>query len=164
MPFPSMPAVPVDTPDDLLDASLDSDAAIGEGLSEFVPVPDKPFNPKTVTALAQAVAEVAAVMGLEIEPPPYSGPVPELDVDLVRFTAMIMAAAADYGQPLPVGLEELKDDAALTLLTSGLRELAKDEGFAAFLDSPVEDEVEDEEVFQGDPEPDDDEFNFAARI
>jgi len=165
MPFPPSPALPEDMPDDLVIVSAESDEAISEGLSDMVPTPERPYSGKTVDALAKAVADVARVMGLDVTPPKYEGKVEALDPDMVRFIAMIDAAAEDYGSPLSVSLPDLTTDAALTRLTVEMQDLAKDAGFAEFLDEPV-DEEEVEEIDESVEEPDgeDEDFDFAARM
>ena len=74
---------------------------------------------------------------------PYTGPVEEFGPDEARFLAMLEAAAADYGKPLPVALADIKGDAELTAITATLQQLAKDQAFVAFLDEGA-DEGEDE--------------------
>jgi hypothetical protein len=132
-------------PEELAMATAEADDVMGAELSMAMPKPARPYSPKVATSLAQAVAEIAGLMGAELVPEAYSGAVEALDEDLVRFLAMIEAAAADYGSPLPMTLSELKGDAELTALTAFLMELAKDEGFAAFLNEGAEEGAEKEE-------------------
>jgi hypothetical protein len=134
-------------PQDLRDAADASDAEVEATLAGLIPPPEKPYNPKVVTALANAVSAVAKVMGVRLTPESYTGPVEELDPTLVRFLAMADAAAKDYGSPLPVALENVKGDRELIVLTVYLDRLAKDADFKAFLNMPIpEEEGEETEV------------------
>lgn len=142
-------------PEELAMATAEADDMMGAELSMAMPKPARPYSPKVASSLAQAVAKIAGLMGAEVVPEAYSGAVEALDEDLVRFLAMIEAAAADYGSPLPMALSELKSDAELTALTAFLMELAKDEGFAAFLNEGGEaPEMEEEEVSEEEPDED----------
>ena len=139
MPLSIGPSVPPkgNMPPDLEAASASSDAMIGDQLAGLIPPPDRPFNPKVVSALAVALAKVMSVMGVEMTPEPYSGPVASLPPDEARYLAMIEAAAADYGKPLPVALSEIKGDSELTMLTAYLGELATDPEFDAYLNEDM---------------------------
>lgn len=143
-------------PEELAMATAEADDMMGAELSMAMPKPDRPYSGKVASSLAQAVAKIAGLMGAEVVPEAYSGAVEALDEDLVRFLAMIEAAAADYGAPLPMALSELKSDAELTALTAFLMELAKDEGFAAFLNEGAGEapEMEEEEVSEEEPDED----------
>jgi hypothetical protein len=150
MPLSIGPSVPKgNMPPDLEAAAASSDAMIGDQLSGLIPPPDRPFNPKVVSALAVALAKVMGVMGVEMTPEPYSGPVDALPPDEARYLAMIEAAAADYGNPMPVALSEIKGDSELTVLSAFLNELASDPKFEAYLNEDMgeeEDMGEDEGV------------------
>jgi len=153
-------------PEDLRDASMEADATIGDELSALLPPFERPISPKVMTALAGAVASVAKVMGVDVVPEKYTEPTTELDPDLVRLMAMIEAAAADWGSPLPMTLPEIENEAGITTLTAALTELAKDEGFIEFLDMGEETETEDmEEEAEGlEEENRQMEFDFASRM
>jgi hypothetical protein len=140
MPLSPGPSVPMDMPPDLAAAATASDDMIGGELGALIPPPEKPYNPRVMTSLANAIAEVMSAMGVEMTPEPYTGPVEQFGEDEARFLTMIEAAAADYGQPLPVGVAELKGDAELTTLTAALSQLAQDAEFIAFLDEGAEPE------------------------
>jgi hypothetical protein len=147
MPLSPGPSVPMDMPPDLAAAATASDDMIGGELGALIPPPEKPYNPRVMTSLANAIAEVMSAMGVEMTPEPYTGPVAQFGEDEARFLTMIEAAAADYGQPLPVGVAELKGDAELTTLTAALSQLAQDAEFIAFLDEGAEPEpMAEEEV------------------
>jgi hypothetical protein len=133
-------------------------------------MPDKPYSPKVVTALAQAIAAAAKVMGLDLKPAPYKEPVMELEPEVVRFLAMMDAAAKDYGSPLPVSLDAIKGDRELTAITAALMQLAKDRDFKDFLNMPIEEEGMETEVEvkvkpgMGEGEEDEEEYDFASRM
>lgn len=147
MPLSPGPSVPTDMPPDLAAAATASDDMIGGELGALIPPPEKPYNPRVMTSLAKAIAEVMSAMGVEMTPEPYTAPVAQFGEDEARFLTMIEAAAADYGQPLPVGVAELKGDAELTTLTAALSQLAQDPEFIAFLDEGAEPEpMAEEEV------------------
>ena|GEM_PF-6227955 len=150
-------------PDELRMAAEASDDEVGEGFMVLIPTPERPYSAKVATALAKAIAEVARVMGLELQPDPYDGPVPELDPDVARFLAMVSAAADDYGKPLPIALEAIKGDKELTVLTAALMQLAKDKEFKNFMNMPIEEE---EVTAEATPEGMDEEveFDFASRM
>jgi hypothetical protein len=93
---------------------------------------------KTLNALARAVADAARVMELDVEPVEYTEPAARLEPELVRMLSMLAAAADDYGQPLPVRLEDIRGDRELTAITAALIRLAKDEDFKRFLDMPAD--------------------------
>lgn len=153
-------------PTELAQAAEESDASMGEGLIALIPTPEKPYNPKVVTALNQAVAAAAKLLGLDIMVENYLKPVAELDPDLVRFLAMLSKAAEDYGQPMPVKLEEIKGDAELTALTAALQGLAKDRDFKLFLAEPAPGESVGSEMGEemGAEEEEKKPFNFASRM
>lgn len=162
---PDMPSMP----QDLRMAAEASDAEVESALAGLIPAPDKPYSPKVVTSLAQAIAAVAKVMGLDLKPEPYTGPVVELEPEVVRFLAMVDAAAKDYGSPLPVALDAVKGDKELTVITAHLMGLAKDSKFKDFLNMPMEEEegMETEvevKVKPGMEEEDKGEYDFASRM
>ena len=157
----AMPA-PDDMPQDLLDAAADADDIVGAELAALVPEFEKPINPKVMNALAKAIADVATVMGMDIQPDEYIEPVTELEPDVVRFLAMIDAAAQDYGKPLPVRLDALRTEGDLTALTAAMMQLADDQDFVAFLDMPFDEEEVD--VESAGPEVPAEDFDFQARL
>lgn len=153
MPLKPGPSVPMGgMPPDLEAAAASSDAMIGEELGGLLPKPERPFNPRVVSALAEALAKVASVMGVEMMPEPYTGPVPEIPPDEARFLTMIDAAASDYGKPLPVALADIKGDAELTAITAYLTELASDPDFEAFLNEGGEEDKGMEDMGDGESE------------
>jgi len=135
MPLSPGPSVPMDgLSPDLKDAASASDDMTGSAVADLIPRPQRPYSPKVMTALAKAISAVMAQMGVEMTPEPYSGVLEQFEPDEARFLAMIEAAAADYGSPLPIALKDIKGDAELTVITAALMELAKDPEFVAFLD------------------------------
>lgn len=154
-------------PTELKSTAEEADTAMGEGIAALIPAPEKPYNPKVVTALAQATANVAKLLGLDVKAESYSGPVAELDPDLARFLAMLEKAAADYGQPFPTTLDSIKGDGDLTAITAHLIGLAKDRDFKAFLAEPAPGESVGSEMGEemgGSEEEEKKPFNFAARM
>ncbi len=165
--------MPLDTgasrplPDDFEELAGQEDEIIGETLMVVVPPPDKPYNKKVMTALAVAIAEVAGLMGLDLGAGDYEGPTDVMDPEMIRFLAMIGAAADEYGSPLPVALEEIRGDRELTAITAAITKLLADPGFEAFLNEEVPDaepgtdlpdlgeDIEADEVAD---------FDFAARM
>jgi hypothetical protein len=137
MPFDAGPSMPIPDPQ-LEGLAAEADRALGEALSAVVPAPMKPYNAKVVNALGEALADVLALFDMAVEAERYTGPVEALDPDLVRFLGMVSAAAQDYGKPLPIRLEEIRDEAALTRITAALRDLASDEDFREFLNGEAE--------------------------
>jgi hypothetical protein len=109
----------------------------GEEVSDLIKPPDSPYNVKSLNQLAKAVEAVARVMGIQVEAEEYNEPQARLDNDLSRFLMMIATAAEDYGQPLPVSLEEIRGDNELTAIAAHLLRLSKDGGFEEFLDQPI---------------------------
>lgn len=164
---PSTP-MPDDIPADLLAAAEETDAMVGDTLAGMIPRFEKPVNIKVMDALAKAVAAAAKVMGMDIVPEKYTEPVTELEPDLVRFLAMMAAAAQDYGKPFPMDLMEIRDEAALTALTAHLLELSKDKGFSDFLDMPDDGGDADVEINIEAPMPGggevEEDFDFASRM
>jgi len=148
----------------------EEDEIIGETLMVVVPPPDKPYSKKVLTALAMAIADVAGMMGLDLGAGEYDGPTEAMDPEMVRFLAMIGAAAEEYGKPLPVALEQIKGDSELTAITAAIKGLLSDPEFQAFL----EQEIPDSEPSTDPPdmgEPDEvvevdevEEFDFAGRM
>ena len=141
---------------------METDEMVGEELASLIPPFEKPVNIKVMDALAKAVADAAKVMGMDLVVEKYTEPVTELDPDLVRFLAMLGAAAEDYGQPLPPP-DSLRTEQDLTNLTAAIIELTRDKGFSDFLDMEEEPgtEVEIEVKTEGEPE---EEFDFASRM
>ena len=133
--------------------------------------PMKPYNAKVVDALSKALADVLKMFDMAVEAETYSEPVEALDPDLVRFLGMVSAAAEDFGKPLPIRLEEMRDEAALTRVTAALRELAADDDFREFLNGEEAAEPVDEtEVAVEVTTPTaraeivEDDFDFASRM
>jgi len=77
---------------------------------------------------------------------------------------MISAAADEYGQPMPVKLEDIKGDRELTALTAAIKRLAADADFQAFLDEEIPDAEPDTELPDEDEMTEEAEFDFAARM
>lgn len=143
------------------------DEIIGETLMVVVPPPDKPYSKKVLTGLAMAIAEVAGMMGLDLGAGEYDGPTEAMDPKMVRFLAMIGAAADEYGKPLPVALEDIKGDRELTAITAAIKGLLSDPEFQAFLEQEIPDAEPDTELPDMGGEDEDvevEEFDFAARM
>ena len=167
MPLVIASGAPQGMPADLAAIAEEQDSLIGEEMADIVPRPDRPYSAKVYTALTKAISKAAKVMGLDLTPETYSGPVEAMDADVARFLAMMSAAASDYGKPLPVDLEDIKGDSELTAITAALTQLASDKAFAEFLDAPVEEEVMEEETViepDGEEEEEEEEFDFAQRM
>ena len=166
MPLDYGASVPDDMPEDLLMAAQSADEAIGDELAALIPPFEKPINIKVMDALAKAVASAAKVMGMDIVPEKYTEPVTEFEPDLVRFLAMLGAAAEDYGKPLPPP-DSLRTEQDITALTAAIMELAKDKGFVEFLDMPADEgEGPEVEVNIEAPMPGGgmEDFDFASRM
>lgn len=143
------------------------DEIIGETLMVVVPPPDKPYSKRVLTGLAMAIAEVAGMMGLDLGAGEYDGPTEAMDPEMVRFLAMIGAAADEYGKPLPVALEDIKGDRELTAITAAIKGLLSDPEFQAFLEQEIPDAEPDTELPDMGGEDEDvevEEFDFAARM
>jgi hypothetical protein len=121
-------------PADLEAAAMAADTAVGDTIASLIPRPERPYSPRVATSLAKAIAKVMAALGVEMTAEEYTGPVEEFSPDEARFLAMLEAAAADYGKPLPIKLADIKGDAELTAITAALSALADDADFMAFLD------------------------------
>ena len=117
------------------------DDLIGDKLSELIPAPRKPYKGNVVTALADAVRDVIALMDRDLEARPYRGPVDRLDPDLVRFMAAALEAAEEYGQPAPVKPGDIRSDNELIVITEHLRKLSRDRDFKDFLEEELEEEL-----------------------
>ena len=159
-------SAPQGMPADLAAIAEEQDAVIGEEMADLVPRPERPYSAKVYTALTRAIAAAAKVMGLDLTPEDYSGPVEAMDADVARFLSMMAAAADDYGKPFPVELSDIKGDRELTAITAALLQLSKDRKFAEFLDAPSEpDEVMEETIMEPDGEDEDiEEFDFSKRM
>ena len=168
MPLVIATEAPQGMPADLAALAEEQDAVIGDEMAALVPRPERPYSAKVYTALAKAIAKAAKVMGLDLTPESYSGPVEEMDADVARFLAMMAAAAEDYGKPFPVELSDIKGDSELTAITAALLDLGRDKGFAEFLDAPAEpSEVIEEEAMMPDGEMEEEEeevFDFGKRM
>lgn len=140
------------------------DDIVGESLAVVVPVPEKPYSPKVVTALGRAIVQVAKFLGLDLGEGEYTEPVQALDPEMVRFLAVLSQAAEEYGTPLPVSLQDIRGDQELTALTAALMALAGDRDFREFLAQVEPDEEaptelpEEEEVVEVEA------FDFAGRM
>jgi len=118
---------------DVLIIAEQADDMIGDTLAELIPRPEKPYKASTVTALAEAIRKVVALMDRELEARPYTAPVDELDADLVRYLAAVMEAAESYGKPSPVRAEDVRGDNELIVITDHLMQLSRDRDFRDFL-------------------------------
>jgi hypothetical protein len=168
MPLVIATEAPQGMPADLAAIAEQQDDLIGEEMADLVPRPERPYSAKVYSALTKAIAAAAKVMGLDLTPESYSGPVEAMDADVARFLAMMAAAADDYGKPFPVELSDIKGDSELTAITAALLQLSKDKGFAEFLDAPAEaEEVTEETTIMPDgevEEEEEEEFDFAKRM
>lgn len=142
----------------------EQDDVIGDSLKDLIPRPRKPYKGQTVKALADAVAEVMALMDVEAEPMAYEGQVEELDADLVRFLGMVAQAAADYGQPMPLGPEEIRGDNELIVITDHLKALASDRDFRDWLDEELDEEFDMEEEDESEDEDEDEDALLMGRM
>lgn len=154
---------PNSMPSEMMKAAEEADVAF-DGV---IPNPEKPFNPKTVTSLAKAVADVATKMfGMrDVKSESYSGPVEAIDPKLSQLILMIAEAARDYGSPLPVEPTQIKSDSDLVAITAHLAGLSTDREFKDFLSSESMEDTEESEM--GEEEPEDDRqmmFDFASRM
>jgi len=168
MPLVIATEAPQGMPADLAALAEEQDAVIGDEMAALVPRPERPYSAKVYTALAKAIAKAAKVMGLDLTPETYSGPVEEMDADVARFLAMMAAAADDYGKPFPVELSDIKGDSELTAITAALLDLGRDKAFAEFLDAPAEpSEVIEEKTVMPDGEVEEEEeevYDFSQRM
>ena len=156
---------PSDMPRELRDLADRQDEMIGEEVSDLIKPPDSPYNVKSLNQLAKAVEAVARVMGIQVEAEEYNEPQARLDSDLSRFLMMIATAAEDYGQPLPVSLEEIRGDNELTAIAAHLLRLSKDGGFEEFLDQPIaEVDLEVRASPEGLEVEEEESFDFASRM
>jgi len=117
------------------------DDLIGDTLADLIPAPRRPYKGSTVTALADAVRNIVALMDRDLEARPYRGSVDRLDPDLVRFMAAALEAAEEYGQPAPVKPGEIRSDNELIVITEHLRKLARDRDFRDFLEEELDEEL-----------------------
>ena len=85
MPLVIATEAPQGMPADLAALAEEQDAVIGDEMAALVPRPERPYSAKVYTALAKAIAKAAKVMGLDLTPETYSGPVEEMDADVARF-------------------------------------------------------------------------------
>ena len=148
-------------PDELMERADEQDALVDEQVSAIIPPAETPYNVKVLDALASAISDISKMMGIEVEVESYGEPTTTLDPDVARFLFMIDQAARDYGQPLPVALDEIRGDAELTTITAHLKKLAADEAFKDFLMGEEEDMGETEidiEVKRGPKDEQDDMF------
>lgn len=155
-------------PPELLIVVEDADQSLGENLSSSIPTPDKPFNAKVISSLAQALTGLTKLMGGAAEFEAYSAPVETVPPDLARFLVMASKAAEDYGQPFPVALEDIQGDRDITAITAHIITLAGDRDFKDWLQEEEEEESVEEEVM--DEEEKDSkgaskkEYDFASRV
>jgi len=155
-----------DMPAELFDLAAEQDDLIADEAAELIPPPTSPYNAKVLTALSKALAAVGRVMGLDLTPETYKEAEARLAPEVARFLMMMAAAAEDYGQPLPVAMDDIKGDRELTAITAHLMRLAKDKGFADFLDAPADEEVTDVqiEVSPAGVTVDEEDFDFSSRM
>ena len=133
-------------PDEIRKPAEEADEMIGAEVVSLIPRPQRPYAPKAVAALASALAGLGEMFGMVMAPAEVGAEaVKEMPADIARNLGMVVQAASDYGNPPPVALEEITDDAGLTVLTSWLSGLADDEEFAAWL-MEDDDEMEEEEM------------------
>ena len=135
-------------PEEIRKPAAEDDEMIGAEVVALIPRPQRPYRPKVVAALASALSALSDTFGMEMEMGEIGAEaVAELPADIARSIGMVVQAATDYGNPPPVALEEITDDAGLTVLTSWLSGLAGDEEFAAWLMEEDDAEMtEDEEM------------------
>ena len=155
-----------DMPAELFDLAAEQDDLIADEAADLIPPPTSPYNAKVLTALSKALAAVGRVMGLDLTPETYKEAEARLAPEVARFLMMMAAAAEDYGQPLPVAMDDIKGDRELTAITAHLMRLAKDKGFSDFLDAPADEEVTDVqiEVSPAGVTVDEEDFDFSSRM
>lgn len=163
MPFMFMPPKAGKLPRDLKTVATKSNEKVGKGLAEAIPVPDEPFDRRVYTGFAKALAGVLKRMGLKVEVSSYDKDIREVGPDEARALAMVSAAARDYGEPLPVAMEDLDGDTAMATLAGALTALAGDRDFQDWLKEDEEEE-EVEEVEEEEDVDDTADFNFAGRL
>ena len=120
-------------PLELMEVADERDAMIDDQVEAIIPPAEQPFNVKVLSALADAIATIASMMGMDVEVESYQEPTTRLDPDVARFLFMMDKAAKDYGKPLPIALDAIKGDNELTTITAHLRRLATDDEFKEFL-------------------------------
>lgn len=125
---------------DVLIIAEQADDMIGDTLASLIPRPEKPYKASTVSALAEAIRKVVALMDRELDARPYTAPVDELDPDLVRYLAATLEAAEDYGQPSPISPDAIRGDNELIVITEHLMKLSRDRDFRDFLDEELEED------------------------
>ena len=154
--------MPITIPEELEDIGAERDALMADAAEAIIPAAETAYNVKAMEALSASLKAIADLLGVELVIEAYTEPSTTLDPQVQQFLLMISQAADDYGQPLPIALEELKGDTELTTITAHLVELAKDEAFAEFLaGEPEEGEVE---IEISGPGPMVEEFDFAGRM
>jgi metal-dependent amidase/aminoacylase/carboxypeptidase family protein len=151
-------------PRELADLARDRDELVDAELDEMIPTAERPYNVKTLDALARAVQRVAKMFGIEAELEEYTEPSVRLDDDVARFLMMMSTAAEDYGKPFPVQVSELKGDKELTLVTAHLMELAADEDFKRFLEGDDERAEVEIEIRRDGDEMERESFDFGSRM
>ena len=149
---------PKGMPTEMMEVAEESDTVF----ESAIPAPEKPYSPKTADSLAKALVQVAKVFGLPpTTPAPYSGPVTELDPEVVQVLMMVDEAARDFGRPLPVAPSEIKSDNDLVAITAHITGLARDPDFREFLKMDAAEDVTDEpSAPEGEAAP----FDFASRM
>jgi hypothetical protein len=146
-------------PEELESAAAETNAALGEGLAARIRPAERPFKPVVLDAFRKAIKAACKLLSVECEFPQSPN---EIDPETARYYAMIEQAAASYGQPLPVGLEGLVNDRAVTADTAAISSLVADRDFKAFLKEPVDEEAEPE--MEKDEPSQEEPMNFASRM
>ena len=147
-------------PEELESAAAETNAALGEGLAARIRPAERPFKPVVLDAFRKAIKAACKLLSVECEFPQS----PEIDPETARYYAMIEQAAASYGQPLPVGLEGLVNDRAITADTAAISSLVADRDFKAFLKEPVGEAEEANTEMEKDEPSQEEPMNFASRM
>lgn len=137
-------------PPELDMAAEEADMTLAQGLQSSMPRPVKPFDPRVVSFLYRVLNKCAKVMGTPIALEPELKAVDSMTPEAVRYLAMMLKAATDYGSPPPVSLEQIRTDQDLIAITAFLESLHKDPEFKAWLKEtpPKGEEMEEPEVME----------------
>jgi hypothetical protein len=127
-------------PSDLMTEAKAVDANLAGQFASKMRGPVTPYAKRSVEVLNKALNGLLTVLGA-----PLVQGEPQLP-DVARALAMVAKAAADYGQPLPVDIENLRSDNELIALASALTMLGKDKDFARWLKEEVSEEPESPEM------------------
>ncbi len=167
MPLVIATGAPQGMPADLAAIAEEQDALIGEEMADLVPRPDRPYSAKVYSALTDAIAKAAKVMGLDLTPERYTEDVAQMDGDGARFLPKMTAAASTYGTAIPVSPTTPRGRPAHCPHAPHTQR-ASDKAFAEFLDAPAEpEEVIEEETVMPDGEVDEEEVeevDFSKRM